>query len=67
MPRACLSFFFGVSILSLHICLRPSNMQIAEFSQQALQNWLYYMLSTMTDNISELCKLVFIKSWYLLC
>lgn len=27
-----------------------------EFSQQALQNWLYYLLSTMTDNISELCK-----------
>lgn len=26
-----------------------------EFSQQALQNWLYYLLSTMTDNISELC------------
>jgi hypothetical protein len=28
---------------------------VLEFSQQALQNWLYYLLSTMTDNISELC------------
>lgn len=27
-----------------------------QFSQQALQNWLYYMLSTMTDNISELSR-----------
>jgi hypothetical protein len=27
------------------------------FSQQAAQNFLYYLLSTMTDNISELCKL----------
>ncbi|KAJ5317472.1 hypothetical protein N7508_001980 [Penicillium antarcticum] len=26
------------------------------FSQQAAQNFLYYLLSTMTDNISELCK-----------
>ncbi|KAJ5689549.1 hypothetical protein N7462_003941 [Penicillium macrosclerotiorum] len=28
-----------------------------QFSQQALQNWLYYLLSTMTDNISELSRL----------
>ncbi|KAJ5176623.1 uncharacterized protein N7482_002500 [Penicillium canariense] len=28
-----------------------------QFSQQTLQNWLYYMLSTMTDNISELSRL----------
>ncbi|OQD73518.1 hypothetical protein PENDEC_c015G04896 [Penicillium decumbens] len=28
-----------------------------EFSRQALQNWLYYLLSTMTDNISELSRL----------
>ncbi|OKO99942.1 UNC93-like protein [Penicillium subrubescens] len=28
-----------------------------EFAQQALQNWLYYLLSTMTDNISELSRL----------
>lgn len=28
-----------------------------EFTQQSLQNFLYYLLSTMTDNISELCKL----------
>ncbi|KAJ5304493.1 uncharacterized protein N7443_004153 [Penicillium atrosanguineum] len=28
-----------------------------EFSRQALQNWLYYFLSTMTDNISELSRL----------
>lgn len=27
-----------------------------QFAQQALQNWLYYMLSTMTDNISELSR-----------
>ncbi|KAE8380249.1 hypothetical protein BDV26DRAFT_303175 [Aspergillus bertholletiae] len=27
-----------------------------EFSQQALQNWLYYLVSTMTDNISELAR-----------
>ncbi|KAI9045294.1 MFS general substrate transporter [Aspergillus affinis] len=26
------------------------------FSQQGLQNWLYYLLSTMTDNISELSR-----------
>lgn len=30
---------------------------ITDFSQQAVQNFLYYLLSTMTDNISELCKL----------
>lgn len=29
-----------------------------EFSRQALQNWMYYLISTMTDNISELCKLI---------
>lgn len=29
-----------------------------EFSRQALQNWMYYLISTMTDNISELCKLM---------
>ncbi|KAJ5183078.1 major facilitator superfamily domain-containing protein [Penicillium capsulatum] len=29
-------------------------MLLWEFSRQALQNWLYYLLSTMTDNISEL-------------
>ncbi|KAJ9484862.1 hypothetical protein VN97_g8509 [Penicillium thymicola] len=28
-----------------------------EFSQQSLQNFLYYLLSTMTDNISELSRL----------
>ncbi|CAG7934268.1 unnamed protein product [Penicillium olsonii] len=28
-----------------------------EFSQQCLQNFLYYLLSTMTDNISELSRL----------
>lgn len=28
----------------------------SEFAQQSLQNFLYYLLSTMTDNISELCK-----------
>ncbi|OJJ85393.1 uncharacterized protein ASPGLDRAFT_123992 [Aspergillus glaucus CBS 516.65] len=28
-----------------------------QFSQQALQNWLYYLISTMTDNISELSRL----------
>ncbi|KAJ5709187.1 hypothetical protein N7493_010521 [Penicillium malachiteum] len=28
-----------------------------QFSQQSLQNWLYYLLSTMTDNISELSRL----------
>ncbi|KAF9883357.1 hypothetical protein FE257_003573 [Aspergillus nanangensis] len=28
-----------------------------QFSQQALQNWLYYLVSTMTDNISELSRL----------
>lgn len=33
-----------------------SNIVNPEFSQQGLQNWLYYLLSTMTDNISELCK-----------
>lgn len=27
-----------------------------QFAQQALQNWLYYLLSTMTDNISELSR-----------
>ncbi|EAU32696.1 predicted protein [Aspergillus terreus NIH2624] len=27
-----------------------------QFSQQALQNWCYYLISTMTDNISELCE-----------
>ncbi|KAE8324466.1 hypothetical protein BDV39DRAFT_195021 [Aspergillus sergii] len=27
-----------------------------EFSQQALQNWLYYLVSSMTDNISELAR-----------
>ncbi|KAF7592697.1 hypothetical protein BBP40_012601 [Aspergillus hancockii] len=27
-----------------------------EFSQQALQNFLYYLVSTMTDNISELAR-----------
>ena len=26
------------------------------FSQQALQNWLYYFVSTKTDNISELAR-----------
>lgn len=26
------------------------------FAQQSLQNFLYYFLSTKTDNISELCK-----------
>jgi hypothetical protein len=30
---------------------------VIDFSQQAVQNFLYYLLSTMTDNISELCKL----------
>ncbi|KAJ6186116.1 hypothetical protein N7519_007417 [Penicillium mononematosum] len=28
-----------------------------EFAQQSLQNFLYYLLSTMTDNISELSRL----------
>ncbi|KAJ5099398.1 major facilitator superfamily domain-containing protein, partial [Penicillium argentinense] len=28
-----------------------------EFSRQALQNWLYYLLATKTDNISELSRL----------
>ncbi|KAJ5585951.1 hypothetical protein N7450_005738 [Penicillium hetheringtonii] len=28
-----------------------------EFSRQALQNWMYYLISTMTDNISELSRL----------
>ncbi|KAL5363847.1 MFS general substrate transporter [Aspergillus floccosus] len=28
-----------------------------QFSQQALQNWCYYLISTMTDNISELSRL----------
>ncbi|CAG8183691.1 unnamed protein product [Penicillium nalgiovense] len=28
-----------------------------EFTQQSLQNFLYYLLSTMTDNISELSRL----------
>jgi hypothetical protein len=36
-----------------------------EFAQQSLQNFLYYLLSTMTDNISELCKLSPISSYYL--
>ncbi|KAL6407597.1 Major facilitator superfamily transporter [Ilyonectria robusta] len=27
-----------------------------DFSRQALQNWLYYLLATMTDNISELSR-----------
>ncbi|KAK6953249.1 hypothetical protein Daesc_005550 [Daldinia eschscholtzii] len=27
-----------------------------EFSRQALQNWLYYFVATMTDNISELTR-----------
>jgi hypothetical protein len=27
-----------------------------QFSQQALQNWLYYFLSTSTDNISEMAR-----------
>ncbi|SMR52632.1 unnamed protein product [Zymoseptoria tritici ST99CH_3D1] len=27
-----------------------------QFSQQALQNWLYYLLSTSTDNISEMAR-----------
>ncbi|KAF2756347.1 MFS general substrate transporter [Pseudovirgaria hyperparasitica] len=27
-----------------------------EFSRQALQNWLYYILATKTDNISELSR-----------
>ncbi|KAL3419878.1 DUF895 domain membrane protein [Phlyctema vagabunda] len=26
------------------------------FAQQSLQNWLYYLVSTMTDNISELSR-----------
>ncbi|KAI5291402.1 hypothetical protein KEM52_000184 [Ascosphaera acerosa] len=29
----------------------------AEWSQQAFQNWLYYLVSTMADNISELSRL----------
>ncbi|KAL1847813.1 hypothetical protein VTK73DRAFT_10257 [Phialemonium thermophilum] len=28
-----------------------------DFARQALQNWLYYLVSTMTDNISELAHL----------
>ncbi|KAJ5754551.1 hypothetical protein N7533_004094 [Penicillium manginii] len=28
-----------------------------EFSRQALQNWMYYMIATKTDNISELSRL----------
>ncbi|KAL2001139.1 hypothetical protein VTN02DRAFT_2185 [Thermoascus thermophilus] len=28
-----------------------------EFARQSLQNWLYYLISTMTDNISELARL----------
>lgn len=27
-----------------------------DFSRQALQNWLYYFLSTATDNMSELTR-----------
>ena len=27
-----------------------------QFAQQALQNWMYYLLSTKTDNISELAR-----------
>lgn len=27
-----------------------------QFSQQALQNWMYYLLSTKTDNISEMAR-----------
>ncbi|KAI1759906.1 major facilitator superfamily domain-containing protein [Hypoxylon sp. FL1150] len=27
-----------------------------EFSRQSLQNWLYYLVATMTDNISELTR-----------
>lgn len=34
-------------------------MLCAAFSQQSLQNWLYYLVSTKTDNISELCMLRF--------
>jgi hypothetical protein len=36
------------------ICDTPLTKLNTEFSQQALQNWLYYLVSTMTDNISEL-------------
>lgn len=28
------------------------------FAQQSLQNWMYYLVSTKTDNISQLCKFV---------
>ncbi|CAG8958395.1 hypothetical protein HYFRA_00011072 [Hymenoscyphus fraxineus] len=28
----------------------------AEFSEQSIQSWMYYFISTKTDNISELCK-----------
>jgi hypothetical protein len=28
----------------------------SDFSQQSLQNWLYYFVSTKTDNISELSR-----------
>lgn len=31
-------------------------MDTTEFARQSLQNWLYYLISTMTDNISELGK-----------
>lgn len=27
-----------------------------DFSRQALQNWLYYLVATKTDNISELTR-----------
>lgn len=54
--RVFLSSCFGVGLVQgSKFSFVQLLMKLIEFSQQALQNWLYYLVSTMTDNISELC------------
>lgn len=53
-------FFSGVSTVfyTSRVNYRNEDILITllDFSQQSLQNWLYYFVSTKTDNISELSR-----------
>lgn len=50
-------FCFGVSPLHMTNNGNVSWPDVKpDFSQQSLQNWLYYFVSTKTDNISELSR-----------
>jgi len=42
-------------LFSVNHCCAPAD-YFAEFSRQSLQNWMYYMVSVTTDNISQLSQ-----------